>query len=151
MQKTLYPSPRCWITSSIMLRSSIDSPRWRIAGFLIPMKPMSEWEGGSDRKYTLDVIAKSLTVAQWRKRGQGDEVMFVVVHSPMEILRKVDALSRPERCLGFLIPLPNFWGWASVSAPSRNMTTRWTCGLPRCTVLVWEKIRIGASDRTLWR
>ena len=31
--------------------------------------------------------------------------MFVVVHSPMEILRKVDALSRPERCLGFLIPL----------------------------------------------
>jgi len=40
----------------------------------------------------------------------GDEGTFVVVHAVIpvvEILRKVHLLSCPERCLGFLVHLPN--------------------------------------------
>ena len=40
--------------------------------------------------------------------------MFVVVH------RKVDALSRPERCLGFFIPLPNLRMGLSIGAVTQH-------------------------------
>ena len=104
------------------------------------MKPVSEWEGS--RKHTMDAIAKSLMVAQRRKRGHGR--WSDICYRSCSYSSCGDPLKGPSTQPFRKMPLLSYTFAKSKDGPQyqHDITTRGTFGLPCCTV--WETKWIGA-------